>query len=384
MTEHDPPGLVPGTPALPPDAAARIAADARALVGAPARQVAAWFKRAMDLALPAQDGSIDSQRVVADAVRRRALAANSIAAYRSGVKAWCAYAARHDIPALPAAPDDVKAFLVDQRAPLPPRRGVAMTTLRLRAQAIGYMHRLADLPSPTRATAVLQTLQGYQQLSAEAPRRKLALRLDLLSAVIGLIPDDLTGLRDKAVLLLGFAGALRRSELAALELGAVEIIETAGRRGLRLRLTRSKGDRAATGTSIVIPAGTTALCPLAAYRAWIAAAALTDGPVFRTIHIQPRPPQAPASWQPASRAGSAALCPRSIANIVKRRGAAAGLDPDRLGGHSLKRGALNTAGDHGAEPKAMKALGRHKSYSALAEYLDERETWQDGALAGLY
>ncbi len=187
------------------------------LVGAAPARIVSWFDTAMDLAIPAHDGTIKGRRRTADAVRRRAKAANTIRAYRAGVSAWCAYAARHGVSALPADPDNVKAFLVDQRQPLPPAQPVALSTLMLRAAAIGYMHRLARLPSPTRAVEVIETLTGYRRSSSELPWPKLALRLELLRQLLAPIGTEaLVDLRDRALLLLGFAGALRRSELAAL------------------------------------------------------------------------------------------------------------------------------------------------------------------------
>ena len=371
-------------PPLPREAEA-IAESARGLVGANPVVVASWFGRAMDLAIPSNDGTIEGQRRTADAVRRRAKAANTIRAYRAGVRAWCAYAARHGIQALPADPNDVKAFLVDQREPLPPGRPLAMNTLRLRAAAIGYMHRLARVPSPSRSIEVIETLTGYRRSTAELPQPKRALRLDLLARVVSAIGrESLADLRDRAILLLGFAGALRRSELAALEASHVEILETFERRGLRLRLQQSKGDRAGMGATVVVPAGATELCPLAAYRAWISAAEIGQGPVFRRVHVQPRPKSASEGWLPTIKLGEQALDDGTIARIVKARARAAGLDASDISGHSLKRGALNTAADHGAEPRAMKQLGRHKSYQTLAQYLEERETFEDGALKGLY
>lgn len=366
-------------------AAVEIAVAANDLVGGNPVAVAAWFERAMDLAIPANDGTIEGQRRTADAVRRRAKAANTIRAYRAGVRAWCAYAARHGVYALPADPNDVKAFLVDQREPLPPAKPLALTTLRLRASAIGYMHRLARLPSPGQAVEVIETLTGYRRASTELPQPKRPLRLELLARVVAAIgTETLSDLRDRAILLLGFAGALRRSELAALEAHHVEIVETLERRGLRLRLPRSKGDRAGMGATVIVPAGTTDLCPLAAYQAWVRAAGITQGPVFRRVHVQPQPKRLPEGWTPSVKPGKNALDDGSIARIVKARARQAGLDADDISGHSLKRGALNTASDHGAEPKAMKQLGRHKSYATLAQYLEERQAFDEGALKGLY
>lgn len=337
-----------------PQAAAVIAEAARDLVGARPAAVAAWFGRTMDLAIPANDGTIEGQRRTADAVRRRAKAANTIRAYRAGVHAWCTYAAHHGIQALPADPGDVKAFLVDQREPLPPAKPLAMNTLRLRAAAIGYMHRLARLPSPSRSVEVIETLTGYRRATAERPQPKRALRLDLLARVVAAIgTDNLADLRDRAILLLGFAGAFRRSELAALEARHVEIVDTFERRGLRLKLPRSKGDRAGTGAIVIVPGGTTALCPLAADQAWISAAGIRQGPVFRRVLVQPRPKTAAAGWVPSVKLGAHALDDGTIARIVKARARAAGLDSADIAGHSLKRGALNTAADHGADPRAM-------------------------------
>jgi integrase len=368
-----------------PQSAVAIAEAARELVGAKPAAVAAWFGRAMDLTIQANDGTIEGQRRTADAVRRRAKAANTIRAYRAGVRAWCAYAARHGIQALPADPDDVKAFVVDQREPLPPAKPLAMNTLRLRAAAIGYMHRLARLPSPSRSVEVIETLTGYRRATDELPQPKRALRLDLLARVVAAIgTEDLADLRDRAILLLGFAGAFRRSELVALDARHVEIVDTFERRGLRLKLPRSTGDRAGTGATVIVPAGETALCPLAAYQAWISAAGISQGPVFRRVHVQPRPKTASEGWIRSVKLGTGALDDGTIARIVKARARAAGLDGANISGHSLKRGALNAAADHGAEPKAMKGLGRHKSYQALAPYLEEREAFEDGALKGLY
>ena len=115
MTEYDPLDLVPGTGVLPAEAAVLVGTAAQDLIGAPPSRVAAFFRRVLDLEVPEHDGTIESQRETAEAVRRRSLAENTLRAYRSGVQAWCRYAARHDVPALPAEPDDVKAFLVDQR-----------------------------------------------------------------------------------------------------------------------------------------------------------------------------------------------------------------------------------------------------------------------------
>jgi hypothetical protein len=156
----------------------------------------------MDLTIPANDGTIEGQRRTAEAIRRRAKAANTIRAYRAGVRAWCAYAARHTIPALPAEPEDVKALMVDQREPLPPAKSLAMSTLRLRARRDRLYAPPRPLSSPSRSVEVVETLTGYRRATAERPQPTRALRLDLLARVVAAIGTEvLADLRDRAILL---------------------------------------------------------------------------------------------------------------------------------------------------------------------------------------
>jgi len=125
------------------------------------------------------------------------------------------------------------------------------------------------------------------------------------------------------------------------------------------------------------------LCPIRALARWQKAAGIVSGPVFRRIWVPPRPKNAPANWTPSYAVGWQAIDPRTVARIVQARGAAAGFDPARLGGHSLKRGALNTAKDLQVHPARLKQLGRHKSYTPLAAYIEEGDPFADNALNGV-
>lgn len=194
------------------------------------------------------------------------------------------------------------------------------------------------------------------------------------------IGEDLPGLRDRALLLLlGFAGAFRRSELAGIQIAHLEPSE----HGLRITLPFSKGDREMKGVVVGIPFGSSALCPVRALRRWLAAASIADGPVFRRIWATPRPATAPDGWKPVHVVGSEPLSDRSIACIVQARGAAAGFDGRAFGGHSLKRGAMNTAKDRRVHPARLKQLGRHKSYTTLAAYIEEGDLFEGNALSGV-
>jgi integrase len=346
--------------------------------------VRAWFDEATDAAIPTADGTLAAAQIIATALARRAKADNTRRAYRAGVRAWCAWCDSHGLPPLPARPEDVAAFLAAQRY-VPAgsdAKPLATTTLRLRLTAIAYLHYLAGLPSPTTTAVVTETYAGLHRVAVEAgsgPRPKLAATIALLREILAPIPDDLPGLRDKALLLVGFAGAFRRSELARM---AVEHLE-ACEHGLRITVPVSEGDRTRQGVEVGIPYGASTLCPVRALARWRQAAAIETGPVFRRIWVPPCPKDAPPDRVPAYTVGWQAIDPGSIARIIKARGAAAGFDRASLGGHSLKRGALNTAKDLRVHPARLKQLGRHKSYASLAAYIEEGDLFADNALAGV-
>jgi hypothetical protein len=194
--------------------AEQLAANAPA--AGDAASIRRWFDGLMDEAIPDADGTLATARRTADVLARRAKAGNTRRAYRSAVRAWCA---RHHLPALPAAPADIAGFLSEERYPPAPAKPSAMNTVKLRAAAIRYLHCLANLPSPTSTAEVTETLAGITReagKNGDGPRPKLAARVAILGEIVTATGDDLRGLRDRALLLVGFAGAFRRADLAAI------------------------------------------------------------------------------------------------------------------------------------------------------------------------
>jgi site-specific recombinase XerD len=175
----------------------------------------------------------------------------------------------------------------------------------------------------------------------------------------------LTGLRDRALLLIGFGGALRRSELVALDVADIEETET----GLLVMIRRSKTDPEGQGATIGIARGDVAY-PVKALRAWLAAAGIEAGPIFRPIDM--------AGTVRASR-----LTCRSVANIVKAYAERAGLDPAVFSGHSLRAGFLTSAAGKGASIFKMMDVSRHKSVDTLRGYVRDAELFKDHAGTGL-
>lgn len=364
------PELLPGEilePALPCEGAP---------VGRSPALVRAWFNDSLAAVLPDYDGTLSGARQSAEAYARRAKAHNTRRAYVAGVRAWCAWCDTHALPCLPGRGEDVAAFLAAERG-----RGMKVSTLDLRRAAIRYLHFAAGCPVPTAEAQVAETLAGIRREAAERgdrPAKKTAATALVLQQILTPIGDDLPGLRDRALLLVGFAGALRRSELASIRVEHLEERE----RGLHLTLPHSKGERTGKGVTVALPYGVTQLCPVRALRRWLEASGITEGPVFRRLWQTPARHMVPGMI-PVCVVGTGAIDPRSVARIIQARAAAAGFDATRMGGHSLKRGALTTGMDRGVHPTRLKQLGRHKSYAVLDEYLELGEPFENHPLNGV-
>lgn len=183
--------------------------------------------------------------------------------------------------------------------------------------------------------------------------------------MVATAPESLTGLRDRALLLLGFAGAFRRSELVALDVADIAENET----GLLVRIRSSKTDQEGEGVTIAIARGDIA-CPVKALRVWLDAAGIETGPIFRPI-------------DKAGTVRPSRLTCRSVANFVKAYAARAGLDASAYSGHSLRSGFLTSAAGKGASIFKMMDVSRHKSVDTPRGYVRDAELFKDHAGTGL-
>jgi site-specific recombinase XerD len=271
-------------------------------------------------------------------------------------KAWCD---GKGVSALPASPETVAAFLASDSKTVKP------STLGRRVAAIRYAHKLAHLDTPTDSEAVKATLRGIRRTFGVAKVRKAPAVATKMQSMVALAPDRLSGLRDRALLLLGFAGAFRRSELVALDVADI----TEAKTGLLVTIRRSKTDQEGEGITIAIARGDIA-CPARALREWLDAAGIETGPIFRAIN----------------KAGTMAterLTDRSVANIVKAYAGRAGFDASTFSGHSLRSGFLTSAAAKGASIFKMMDVSRHKSVDTLRGYVRDAELFKDHAGAGL-
>jgi integrase len=220
--------------------------------GASPEDVRHWFDLETIVELPAPVANFADAADAAAQYRRASRSENTRRAYRSAVARFTAWCAAHGQTALPAAPETVAAFLAAEA-----RGNLAVNTLRLRHAAIRYLHLLAGYPPPTAAAVVTTTLAGIKRAHRRPLNKKTALVLDRLLPAIQAIPQTLPGRRDRALLLVGFAAALRPSEIAGLVLAHVARHAD----GIELYLPWRKNDQDARGTKLWLPKGRTELCP---------------------------------------------------------------------------------------------------------------------------
>jgi site-specific recombinase XerC len=194
-------------------------------------------------------------------------------AYRSDFNLFRTWCEAKQVPALPARADTVAAFLAAEA-----NRGSKSSTIGRRLAAIRYVHKLAGHEPPTNSEAVKATLRGIRRATGSAPARKVPATSDKILAMVQTASLSPKGLRDRAILLLGFGGAFRRSELVALDIADIEFYGG----GLRVTIRKSKTDQEGQGATIAIAKGSIA-CPVEATLNWIKAAAIKDGPVFRPV-----------------------------------------------------------------------------------------------------
>jgi site-specific recombinase XerD len=307
-----------------------------------------------DLALP---GTLSHAE--ADALRGFAeneKAASTRRAYRADFSAFEAWCTARGLCSLPASPQvvawHISAIACD---------GLSASSIGRRLAGIAYAHKLTKLPSPTGSDDVRVILAGIRRTLGTAPKRKAAATAERIKLMVNACPATMIGLRDRALLAFGFAGAFRRSELVALQVSDLEEVPD----GYRVIIRRSKTDQTGEGAEIVIPRGLK-IRPVAALQEWLQAAAIAEGYLFRAVHRGGHV----RAW---------GLRGADVAAVVKQYAEKAGLDPQEFSGHSLRAGFVTSAAESGASILKIQETSRHKSTDVLAGYVRRVDMFKDHA-----
>jgi len=304
-----------------------------------------------------ETATIDQARDYADASR----ADNTRRGYESDWRGFSSYCAAHNLELMPASPQTVVLYVTDLAS------RAKLATIRRHIAAISQMHKERGLESPTAHEIVRRVVRGIARTNGSAQRKKAAFTLDNLRAMLLEIRGEgLKAKRDRAIVLLGFSGALRRSELAAIDAADVNFCKE----GLRLTVRRSKTDQTGEGAEIAVPfVANRSLCAVRAVKAWLDASEIQAGPLFRTFSLR-------------RELTSRAIDGRDVANLVQKLAQRAHLEGD-FAAHSLRAGFVTVAARAKISLDAIARTTRHKSLTVLMGYVRPAQAFDDVALTSM-
>jgi len=290
------------------------------------------------------------QDKVADYVRQ-SLSENTRRAYLSDLEHFEAWDG-----SIPTTAERLAAYLAEHAGQL------SVATLIRRLSAIAHAHEARGFPSPARAELVKATMRGIKRRwGCASDQAKPLLRDDLFQMLDG-IASGVKDVRDRALLLLGFATACRRSEIIGLDISDVEHV----RPGIIINLRRSKTDQEGQGRKIGVPHGRTKFCPVSALEHWLEISGIQSGAIFRPVDRH-------------GRVASSRLSGDAVSTIVKERVEAAGYDPAGFSGHSLRAGFATSASQAGVSSLKIRQQTGHSSDAMLQKYVRDGEIFVGNA-----
>ena len=284
---------------------------------------------------------------------RDSRAASTRKTYRQAWDYFCRWCADHKLASSPASPETVALYITDMADHMRP------STITKHVAAISVAHQFKNLKSPTQSTLVRATLQGIKRTKGVAKTKKAPVRVIHLWHLSEVLPKKLRGVRDKALFLIGYAGAMRRSEIVAINVNDLSFVEE----GVRIRVRRSKTDQEGKGHIKDIGyAINAANCPVKALKTWLEQSCITEGAVFRSVNK-------------GGNICNERLSAQSVALVVKEVMKALGCDSDEFSGHSLRSGMVTDALKQGISTQIIRQVTGHRSESTLAEYIREADTF---------
>lgn len=313
---------------------------------------------------------IESLEKLADFFASASISKATRKAYECDWKDFWSFCRNHEFIELPADIDTICLYLTHLA-----NAGSAISTIVRRCTSITAIHNASGHDSPVKNDRVSRVLKGIKNTIGTPQKKSKALSWVDITKMANQCDSLIIGLRDAAILLLGWASALRRSELVALDIEDLEFSE----RGIILTVKRSKTDQIGSGYKIGIPRSKGPICPVAATERWIARRSkkeLKDEPLFVKIGASGR---GRWWWENNGR-----LSDRMISFIVKHYAKLAGLQESKYSAHSLRRGLATAAGAAGVPERVISRHTRHHSIQVLRGYIEDGTIWTENPLPAIY
>lgn len=312
-----------------------------------------------ELPAPAPDPALEEiadHAFKADAFMVQARTSNTRRAYRASFADYASWCHRLGLKPLSADPQLIGMYLAGL-----PERQLKYATIRMRLSAIAAAHRAAGLAIDLKDPRISRVMEGIARSIGTRTVGSKPVLADELAAMLRALPETPLGARDRALLIIGFGAAMRRTELVALDLSDVQATDA----GLKVLIRFSKTDQVGAGEEVGIHrSGDPKLCPVRALDAWLELRGHMPGPLFLQIirggAVRPK-----------------RLSDRGVARVVKSAALRIGLEPDRYAGHSLRAGLATSASAAGADLLQIMNQTRHRSVDAARRYVRDHEIWRN-------
>lgn len=286
-----------------------------------------------------------------------AKANNTIKSYKSDWKDFVAYCREREVAYLTADANTVINYVAEMA------ETKKVSTIVRRLSSISQAHQAANCGSPTFSFGVKAVIKGIKKTKGMIPNKKTAAVIEDIRMMINTLGENLIDVRDRALILVGFAGAFRRSELVAITMDDLEF----NRDGLAIMLRHSKTDQDGQGYKKGIPYGSNPeTCPVRSLQDWLSQSKINDGTIFRSIN----------KYGTISNKG---LCDKSVALVVKKLVKKAGLDERKYSGHSLRSGLITTAANRGVDERSIMKQSGHKSLAVMRSYIQDATLFKNNA-----
>ena len=290
-------------------------------------------------------------------------ARNTIRAYKSDFSDFSLFCVQNGFKSLPSDPKIVSLYLTNLST-----KNVKMSTLKRRLVSIGVIHKLQGYYLDTKHPSIIENIMGIKRRKGSIQVGKKPILINNLKNIINAIDqetkDEIKILRDRSIILIGFAGAFRRKEIVSLDFEDLDFVTE----GLKIHLKRSKTDQFGEGSMKGLPFFNNELyCPVISTQKWINLSKINSGPLFRR-------------FDKGSKLSEKRLTDQTVALLIKKYLKLAGIDNKNYSGHSLRSGFATTAAESGVEERSIMAMTGHKSTEMVRRYIKEANLFKNNAL----
>jgi len=288
---------------------------------------------------------------------------NTVRAYKSDFNDFGLFCAQNGLKSLPSEPKIVSLYLTYLST-----KAVKMSTLKRRLVSIGAIHKFKGHYLDTKHPTIVENIMGIKRRKGSIQKGKKPLLISNLKDIINVIDkeknEEIKKIRDRSIILIGFAGGFRRNEIVSLDYEDLDFVQE----GLKINLKRSKTDQFGEGSVKGLPYfDNTQYCPVLSIRKWIEISKINSGPLFRR-------------FIKGSKLSDNRLSDQTVALLIKEYLKIAGIESRHYSGHSLRSGFATSAAESGAEERSIMAMTGHKSTEMVRRYIKEANLFKNNAL----